>query len=219
MMRATATSNVFSFPNPRTAAWRLGLMEVVMFCVGIPGCRELAAAVSNPEMKSYALDARAVEKAYSWLKKPGRVGLATLSSLKLPHRSVWVEYDRGRQRRAIQAETNADGSILLRHVARAGPRALGMPAAWGLLDVRTESPEIDLDALAAENPKPKPELDQRWTEWFSASFRPMRTDDRQLTSTEYQRWVDWALWDLAVLHVAFAGGACSQLPTAATRIW
>jgi hypothetical protein len=179
---------------------------------------ELAAAVSAPETKRYKLDVKAVDAAHSLLKQPARVGLAALSSLKLPHSSVWVEYDRGRQRRAVQAETNADGTILLRHVARAGPRAIGMPAAGGLLDARTPPPKIDHEALVGENPKAKSELDREWMAWFSASFRPMRTDDRQLTSTEYQRWVDWALWDLAVLHIAFAGDACSQLPTAATRI-
>jgi len=179
---------------------------------------ELAAAVADPETKRYLLDVKAAEAAYSLLKMPARVGLAILSGLKLSHRSVWVEYDRGRQRRAVQAETNADGSILLRHVARAGPRALGMPGAWGLLDVRTQSPEIDLDALAEENPKPKPKLDRCWTEWCSASFRPMRPDNRQFTSIEYQGGVDWALWDLAVLHVAFAGAPSGQQPYAATRI-
>ena len=216
-MSAPAATNVTPFPTPRTPAWKLGLDEVVMYCVSRPGCMELAAAVSAPETKRYVLDQKAVEAAHSLLKRPARVGLAALSSLKLPHRSVWVEYDRGRQRRAVQAETNADGTILLRHVARAGPRAIGMPAAWGLLDARTPSPEIDQEALLAINPEAKPELDREWMAWFSASFRPMWTDDRKLTATEYKQWVDWAMWDLAILYVHSAGIVSGHQPSATTK--
>ena len=215
-MSAPAATNVAPFPAPRTPAWKLGLDEVVMYCVGRPGCMELAAAVSAPETKRYVLDQKAVEAAHSLLKQPARVGLAALSSLKLPHRSVWVEYDCGRQRRAVQAQANADGSILLRHVARAGPREIGMPAAWGLLDARTPAPKIDHEALLAKNPEAKPDLDHKWMTWFSASFRPMRPDDRKLTPTEYKQWVDWAMWDLAILYVHSAGTARGHQPLAAT---
>ena len=217
MMSAPAAANVTPFPAPRTPAWKLGLDEVVMYCVGKPGCMELAAAVADPETKRYVLDAKAVETAYSLLKQPAGVGLAALSSLKLPRRSVWVEYDRDRQRRAVQAEANADGTILLRHVARAGPREIGMPAAWGLLNARTPAPKVDHEALVAKNPEAKPDLDREWMAWFSASFRPMRPDDRKLTPTEYRKWADWAIWDLAILYVPSAGTARSHQPSAATR--
>lgn len=203
-MPATAATNIVPFPAPNTPAWQLGLDAVVMYCVGRPGCGEMAAAVASPETKSFVMDAQGVEAAYSLLKLPPRLGLATLSTLKLPNRSVWVEHDRGRQRRGIQAETNADDTILLRHVGRAGPRALGMPAAWSLLDVRKPSPEIDQGAMLAKSPAPDPQRDAEWSAWFSMSFAPVRRDNRGMTTIEYKHWVSWALWDLAILHVLFA---------------
>ena len=203
-MPVTANTNIVSFPAPKTPAWELGLDEVVMYCVGMPGCGELAAAVADPKTKSFVMDAQGVDAAYALLKLPARIGLATLSAFKLPHSSVWVEHDRGRQRRGVQAETNADGTILLRHVGRAGPRALGMPAAWSLLDVRTQSPEIDLEAMLEKTPTAKPKLDREWSTWFSKSFRPVRRGHRGITAADYENWVSWAVWDLAILHVQFA---------------
>ena len=87
----------------------------------------------------------------------------------------------------------------------------------GLLDARTPSPEIDHEALVEKNPEAKPDLDHEWMTWFSASFRPMRPDDRKLTPTEYKQWVDWAMWDLAILYVHSAGTARGHQPLAATR--
>jgi len=55
MMSAPSATNVTPFPAPGTPAWKLGLDEVVMYCVGRPGCMELAAAVADPETKRYLL--------------------------------------------------------------------------------------------------------------------------------------------------------------------
>ena len=48
-MPATAATNIVPFPAPKTPAWQLGLDEVVMYCVGMPGCGELAEAVADRE--------------------------------------------------------------------------------------------------------------------------------------------------------------------------
>jgi len=60
-MSAPSATNVTPFPAPGTPAWKLGLDEVVMYCVGRPGCMELAAAVAAPETKRYLLDVKAAE--------------------------------------------------------------------------------------------------------------------------------------------------------------
>lgn len=184
-MPATSPTNIALFPAPKTPVWQLGLDEVFVYCVGRPGCGEQS-AVADPETKSFVMDARGVEAAYSLLRQSAWIGLAALSLLRLPHHSVWVEYDRGRRRRGGRAGTSADGTILLHHVGRAGSRALGMPIAWDLLDVPTQSPEIDQEALLARSPVATPKLDSDWATWFSASFRPVRRDDRALTMTEYR---------------------------------
>ena len=188
-----------------------------MYCVGMPGCGELAEAVADRETKCFAANSQVADAAYSLVKLPRRVCYAPMSKLKLPHRSVWVEHDRGRQRRGIQAETNADGTILLRHVGRAGPRALCMPAAWSLLDLRTPAPEIDQEAMLEKTPVADPERDDEWSDWFCKAFQPVRRGRSGMTTSEYKNWGSWAFWDLAVLHVLFAGTANSDRTSAGQK--
>lgn len=196
-------TNVVMFPPNRSRVASLSLDEVVMYCVSVRGCREMAEAVADPETVSYNLTSH-VSAAETFLKRPPHAGLAALPGLRLPHRSIWVEYDRGRKTRGVQAEMLPNGEILLRHVSRAGPRSLGMPAAWTRFDIRTPSPTVDVAALVAEHPVKNAAIDQDWLTWLQKVSEPVRTDDRGMTGDEYLRWLHWAYFDLALLWSAFA---------------